>query len=99
MPIFVVESTGIGFPQLRHPRLTVVTFNNTVDQPISSSVLEARSLLHAMAEMDFHPAYQTAEYVLKVRPQQKLLLDYRLPVFVMLLLLMKLLDCSVCDVP
>lgn len=65
MPVFVIESSGVGFPELgHHDNLHVIT--TKVEEKGSSSASEALSLLAALEGMKYSAKYKSATYILKV---------------------------------
>ena len=66
LPIFVIESSGVGFPELErdYPNLHVITTNIT--NVTSSSFGEAESLLAAMKGMKNYEKFNETKYVMKV---------------------------------
>jgi hypothetical protein len=68
LPIFVVESTGYYFPSIKHERLVVLTFEYDVRGAIliDTTKAEAKSIQHAIKQLENNKLYQSSEYVLKV---------------------------------
>lgn len=64
MHIFVIESTGVGFPKLNHDRLTKITTKLPKIQ--SSSQSEAASILYALNEMNNNIVFKNCTHILKV---------------------------------
>jgi hypothetical protein len=66
LPIFVVESSGIGFPELekKYANLHVITM--TITEKGSSSISEALSMLEAVKRMEDYDIYQNRRYIMKV---------------------------------
>ncbi len=64
MHIFVVESSGYGFPQLNHDRLTKIT--TKLPKMKSSSQSEAASILYALNEIKDNEHFKNCSYILKV---------------------------------
>jgi hypothetical protein len=64
MRIFVIESTGYGFPKLNHDRLIKIT--TKLPKMISSSQSEAASISYALNEMKDNEYFKNCSYILKV---------------------------------
>ena len=65
LPIFVVESSGYTFDEIKNDRLHVMTLNITDKFP-SSSQYEAKSILYAIQQMQNFPEYVNCTHILKV---------------------------------
>ena len=65
LPIFVVESSGYTFNEIKNDRLHVMTLNITDKLP-SSSQYEAKSILYAIQQMQNFPEYVNCTHILKV---------------------------------
>lgn len=63
--IYVVESSGYDFSDIKHDRLKVITFKLSEKLP-SSSQYESRSILHALDEMKDDEEYQECDFIFKV---------------------------------
>jgi hypothetical protein len=64
MHIFVVESTGCGFPKLNHDRLTIITTN--LPKMNSSSQSEAASISYALNKIKDNEHFKNCSHILKV---------------------------------
>ena len=64
IPIFVIESTGYGFPNLNHDRLIKIT--TKLPQMASSSQSEAASISYALNEMKDDEHFKNCSHILKV---------------------------------
>lgn len=64
-PIFVAESSGYKFEEIKNNRLHVMTLNIT-DRLQSSSQYEAKSVLYAVEQMKNFPEYKNCTHILKV---------------------------------
>ena len=64
MYIFVIESSGYGFPKLCHDRLIKIT--TKLPKMCSSSQSEAASMLYAINEMKDNEHFKNCSHILKV---------------------------------
>jgi len=65
LPIFVVESSGYTFNEIKNDRLHVMTLN-IPDKLNSSSQYEAKSILYAIQQMQHFQEYVNCTHILKV---------------------------------
>lgn len=67
LPIYVVESSGYDFPNIKHKRFHLYTFNLIKYKDSTSSTLkEAESILYILDKIKDEPEYINADYILKV---------------------------------
>jgi len=66
LSIFVVESTGYTFPELKHPRLTIISLNLNEQYLGSSSVAEAHSIMYILKQIKNDIRFQNCSHILKV---------------------------------
>ena len=64
MNIFVVESTGYGFPKLKHDRLVILKTN--LPKCGSSSQSEAQSISYALNQIKDNEYFKNCSHILKV---------------------------------
>lgn len=62
--IVVIESTGVGFPRLNHPRLHKYVISLPIFE--TSSICEAESLLYVLNEIKNEQYYLECSHILKV---------------------------------
>jgi hypothetical protein len=66
LPIFVVESSGIGFPELEKKYTNLHVITTTITEKKTSSISEALSMLEAVKRMEDYDIYQNRRYIMKV---------------------------------
>eukprot|EP01083_Nonionella_stella_P114422 338330_1 len=66
LPIFVVESSGIGFPELEKKYTNLHVITTTITEQKTSSISEALSMLEAVKRMEDYDIYQNRRYIMKV---------------------------------
>lgn len=63
--IFIIESSGYNFNEIKHERLTVYSY--IVDnRDLSSSQLEAHSIRYALTKMQYHKKFKECTHIFKV---------------------------------
>ena len=64
--IFVVESSGYEFNDIKHPRLNIISFKLDDKYCYSSSISEAHSILYILNKIKDNEYYKNCNYILKV---------------------------------